>query len=338
MAIARVNEDRDTTVLREFAYRGRHAWVSTKEALGLSRRGDQTFYVDRLSRMLRAGALGRRFKIMATGKNDGAGSQAQAAMSAICFAEAHGLEYVHRPFTTIEHPETGMAEWARAWETHFNLGDGERQLCQTDAPVIALDRLPMVPRADDVIVAAQHYLHFCNSDPNAWERVVPLLRKKYSRNKGRKSRAELHIAVHMRRGDISGENWKVARNFTPNASFLAALKRILAIVSAKVPDVRVSVFSQGHPEIFADFSRLGCELRLDEPALATHAELVDADVLVMSKSSFSYTAALLGEGIAVYDPHKYRPLSDWIARTPDGDFDERAFRDRLGALLAGTRR
>jgi hypothetical protein len=257
-------------------------------------------------------------------------------MSAICFAEAHGLEYVHRPFTTIEHAETGMAEWVEACEAHFNLGEGERQLAEISAPVVPLDRLFMAPPAGDVIVAAPHYLHFCNSYPGAWERVVPLLRKKYRRNKGRKRRADFHVAVHMRRGDITSDDRKVARNFTPNASFLVALERILTIVSVKVPDLRVSVFSQGDAEIFTDFSRLGCELRLNEPALATHAELVDADVLVMSKSSFSYTAALLSEGIAIYDPHKYRPLSQWIARDGKGDFDERAFRDRLSERLAHT--
>ena len=58
--------------------------------------------------------------------------------------------------------------------------------------------------------------------------------------------------------------------------------------------------------MFADLAALGAELRLDEPALDTHRALVEADILVMSKGAFSYTAGVLHEGITLYDPQKYR--------------------------------
>ena len=74
--------------------------------------------------------------------------------------------------------------------------------------------------------------------------------------------------------------------------------------------------------MFADLAELGAHLRLDEPALDTHRALVEADILVMSKGAFSYTAGVLNEGITLYDPQKYRPLHGWITRAPDGSFDE----------------
>ena len=63
-------------------------------------------------------------------------------MSALCFAKAHGLPYVHRPFTTIEHAETDMAAWVRPWEDYFNLGAFERRLSAETAPIVPLDHLP----------------------------------------------------------------------------------------------------------------------------------------------------------------------------------------------------
>jgi hypothetical protein len=98
--------------------------------------------------------------------------------------------------------------------------------------------------------------------------------------------------------------------------------------------VRLKLFSQGDPAIFEDFVRLGCELCLDVPALATHRALVEADVLIMSKGAFSYTAGVLNDGIALYDPQKYRPLEEWLMRAPDGSFDEGTFRTRLDELMA----
>ena len=74
--------------------------------------------------------------------------------------------------------------------------------------------------------------------------------------------------------------------------------------------------------MFADLAALGAKLRLDEPALDTHRALVEADILVMSKGAFSYTAGVLNEGITLYDPQKYRPLQGWVVRAPDGSFDE----------------
>jgi hypothetical protein len=337
MAVARHDEMRGVSLGRELAYLGRHAWVSLKATAGLSRRNDQTYYVDRLVRALQSGALPRTYGILATGKNDGAGSQAQAAMSAICFAQAFGLTYVHRPFRIVEHAEGPMDEWARQCEEHFNLGAGAVTEGEGFGPVVPLDELLTAPGKwpETAIIAAPHYLHYCNRDPEAWERALPLLRARFRENKRPRPNGSFRIALHMRRGDVTADNKKVARNFTPNAAFLRTLETITDVVSDYASgEVRIELYSQGDPAIFADFVRFGCELRLDEPALSTHRELTEADVLIMSKGAFSYTAGVLGEGVTLYDPQKYRPLRDWIVRAPDGGFDRGDFTERLEAQLA----
>jgi hypothetical protein len=321
------------SIAGELGYAARALWVGAKETFGLPRRSDATFYVDRFDRALRSGRIGKNFAIMATGKGDGAGSQAQAAMSALCFAKAHGLAYVHRPFTSIAHAETDMATWVRTWEDYFNLGAFEQRLGDDDTPVLAIERLPLKPRANPVIVAAEHYLRYCNRDLQAWERVLPQLRAKFWEGKQRQKRGEISLAIHMRRGDVSAGDRKVANNFTPNATFVNTLTRLKALVGSKAPALRIEIFSQGNPAMFADLAALGAQLRLDEPALDTHRALVEADILVMSKGAFSYTAGVLNEGITLYDPQKYRPLQGWIRRKPDGAFDEALVGRRLAQLL-----
>jgi hypothetical protein len=322
-------------ILREMKYRGRHAWVATKLALGLPVRSDQTFFVDHFSRLLKAGAIGRRCKVMANGKNDGAGSQAQAAMSAICFAHAHGLEYIHRPFTSIAHAEMEMTCWVRQCEDYFHLGHGSRHMGDIRCPILPLDQIVRDQRlwSEDVVAAAPHYLHYCNQDAQAWEQVLPTIRRNYRANKGSPIHDVFTIAVHIRRGDVSLENKKVARAFTPNTSFINTLETITQLLSDRVSEYRIRVFSQGDRGMFAEFQRLGCEFCLDQPALWSHRELADANVLVMSQGSFSYTAAQLNEGIVLYDPQKYRQMRDWIVRTSDGLFDKGLFSRRLDRLL-----
>jgi hypothetical protein len=331
MANGRPSQKHQAPLLRELEYHARGAFVFGKQLLGLSARADKTYFVDRLDRALRTGRLGADVGILATGKNDGAGSQAQAAMSALCFARAHGASYVHRPFKTIEHAEFAMPDWVKAWEDYYNLGAGERRLGEDDAPVVPIDRIDAAAGRQRCVIEAEHYLHYCNKDPDAWERVMPELRRKFWLNKQPRSRQDgtLRVAVHMRRGDVSAGNKKVARNFTPNATFVNTLTRLRSLLAAKGKALTIEVFSQGDPKMFADLATLGAELRLDAPALDTHRGLVEADILVMSKGAFSYTAALLNDGIVLYDPQKYRALQDWVVRAPDGSFDEAEVSARL---------
>ena len=355
------NEQR-SAILRDLAYFGRFGWVVAKETFGLPRIGDRTFYVDRFVRAMRAATLPRTYGIMATGKNDGAGSQAQAAMSAICFAEALGLEYIHRPMTsmlyelqtptdeaaacTVVERHTGGYVGARVstesiqqWEDYFNLGSGARQISDCTGPVVPLDQLLMAPHTwpDNAIIEAPHYLHFCNQEPDAWEHVVPAMRAKHRAGRPRVENDTFTVALHMRRGTIRPDNRKFARNYTGDAVFMNTLGRVIELVSTRVSRPRIQLFSQGSEEQFADFAQYGCELHIDEPALDTHAQLVAADVLILSKSAFSYTAGLLHEGLTLYDPHKYGPLPSWVTRAPDGSFGEKQFLDQLDALLARKR-
>ena len=65
--------------------------------------------------------------------------------------------------------------------------------------------------------------------------------------------------------------------------------------------------------------------------------LVEADVLVMAKSSFSYIAAILNAGVKIYEPNFDPPQSTWVVRSRDGSFDKLRLRERLDAYLGADR-
>jgi hypothetical protein len=96
----------------------------------------------------------------------------------------------------------------------------------------------------------------------------------------------------------------------------------------------IDLFSQGQASEFADFTALECRLHLDADAVWTMRRLIESDLLVMSKSSFSYVAALINRGVRIYEPTFNPPLSDWIVQRKDGSFDRDLTRARLKEYLA----
>lgn len=97
-----------------------------------------------------------------------------------------------------------------------------------------------------------------------------------------------------------------------------------------------------------DFARIGAELFLDADALWTMQELIEADILIMAKGCFSYYAALISDGITIFEPRvfagddlpswKWRsvPATDrWIPCLTGGSFDREAFERQLQSIIKG---
>jgi hypothetical protein len=68
-------------------------------------------------------------------------------------------------------------------------------------------------------------------------------------------------------------------------------------------------------------------------------ELIEADIFIMAKSSFSYVAALISDGLKLAPSDGYPPLADWVVVGTDGAFEVKAFEDKLLSLttIAGSR-
>jgi hypothetical protein len=214
---------------------------------------------------------------------EGAGSQAFMAMNAIAFARASGLEYVHTPFVKIAHsgrePE---------WEAFFNLGEGEAW---------GLDAVDFADQLGTTRLNERDFM----------VRLTPEFRRKYYRGAKPKTNPVPAIAIHIRRGDVGPEHYMWS---DPNR-VLGALEKALTIVGGKSV---VKIFSQGSRSDFPELDQNICaEWYLDADPLWTMAELIEADVLVMAKSRFSYVAGVLSDGVKIYQPYpESPPLRDWL--------------------------
>lgn len=275
---------------------------------------------------------GRRRYVTCTGKVDGAGAQAQALVSVMLFARAVGAQYVHTPFSVIDHNPDSSPDWPARWEQFFNFGVGE-------LPAAALhDRgVPRVQVVSPFAVTRTGVLYEIPHCYLTWALSRPLLPGLLAELRTRlladkpvvtSSHDGLRVAIHVRRGDVTEEG-PHARRFTTTETverLFQGLER--ALRTADVP-FRATLYSQGDPAQFRSLADQGVSIDTRDDPFETFTQLVTADVLVTAKSSFSYLAGLLSRGVVLYQPFWHGPLDGWVRLTEDGGFDHERLLDRL---------
>lgn len=169
----------------------------------------------------------------------------------------------------------------------------------------------------------------------------------------------IRIALHVRRGELTFVN---SERLIDNRYYVSVAQDVTsALARAQIPfelelhsellqkdaavspddrafKGRINELIQLRPERdpFADFAVFpGLKRYINEPAMTCIERLATADILVTSKSSFSYLAAILNvSGIILYHPFWHCPLNDWIVTKPSGHFDAGRFQERLRRLRA----
>lgn len=172
----------------------------------------------------------------------------------------------------------------------------------------------------------------------------------------------LRIAIHVRRGEIMFVNSERLIDLPYYVN--VAQKLVAALNSERIPfqlelhsellqkeasvepddpafKGRIHDLIQLRPEQdpFGAFDVLpGLKRYINEPAMTCIERLATADILITSKSSFSYLAAILNVGgIVLYHPFWNYPLSKWIITKPSGQFDIARFLEQLRRVRSGSR-
>jgi len=160
------------------------------------------------------------------------------------------------------------------------------------------------------------------------------------------SGAKLRVAVHVRRGDtVKGarlmDSWPwqrwYCRRALPSSYYLEVWRQIRSLE----PGAEALIFSSSpwgeEPGYrIEDFSGIpGTRLHLDGPMDESWVHMVWADVLVLSRSTFSTVPGFLSDGLVIYPDHWQQPLPHWI-RT-DGTADSAASPSFAQELTVGLK-
>lgn len=285
--------------------------------------------------------------ITCSGKHDGAGAQALAILSTLLFSHDVGLQYVHTPFTSIQHNPDDDPAWEAKWEQFFNLGKDELSLDHAASSGLEqvrlrnLTDLPFTAPAPNTLFVLKHCHTYANRFPDRYLGIIDTITSKYysSSKAGLRSyydRSRLNVAVHVRRGDVDSHGPNASR-YTRNDFICALLRDVVSASSSSGLPVSACLYSEGSPHEFGPLQDMDIDFHLNECPFATFHNLVTADVLLMAKSTFSYLAGLYSRGVKIYEsfrdaPYDHRPLRDWLVAQPGKRFNLARLRRALGHL------
>jgi len=276
----------------------------------------------------------------------GIGHSVMELNTAVVRAQRWGLKYLHMP---LREP----------WEGFFSFGDDEDQSADVMARKPIIIDLPYVPLPDDPEQESRlnGLIQGFRSEQLVVFRLFPktsvfaqsegssFLRGKYMKRRGADpienllEDGKVNVAIHIRRGDIMAMmkagvgSWR--ERYVDLDYFVDLAKEVEALCGRN--RVCFNIFSQGD---LADFQVFDClsnvHYRLDYDVFASFHNLVMADVLIGSPSSFSYLPSLFSDGVKIFRSPFWHDLPDepeWVRFEDGDDVDRASVRLKITAAL-----
>lgn len=237
-------------------------------------------------------------------QKDGFGSQFQNIIAGILFAELNKLEYVHRPITEMEHNYDNDPLFIKRINDHMNINTKYK---------IYEEYKKKFPNKQ------QHKLTFFKNflDKNAElcfnSETMKNIKKNYFLNKLQKIKIFeaniIHITIHIRRQN--SHDCRASPNY--DNLYLNKMKKLHQKYIKLNLKHHFHIESQGKIENFEKFTSCfeNITLHLNDLPEISFYRMVLSDVLMTNVSSFSYTAALLSDGIIFYKKFWHNPMPKW---------------------------
>lgn len=264
----------------------------------------------------------------------GIGHQMDGWMAGVVFSRKWGIGYAYSPFTD------------RKWDEYLGFGEGlvtarellkNKKYHKVKLPYFNEQNPVEVEEIEGIVgsYAGEKVVFFLELDQFSGRQyeIGGYLRERFMGASVRKrdvafyDPAFFNIAVHVRRGDIVDSEGKILEEYRLRwlsiDYYLAVLDTLTELL--KKEKVRIYIFSQGKKENFKEFDKYeNVSYCLDESEQETFGNLAKSDLLIMGKSSFSYDAALIHQGIRIY-PNSFWgtcPESElWIRLEDSGQMD-----------------
>lgn len=255
----------------------------------------------------------------------GIGHQMSNWIAGYWFSKEFNIPFAHMPFSNKD------------WETFLSFRENEILVSELLKKGYKKVRIPLfdeqneleIKRIRDIIEFYKNkkVVLICEQDQFYHEQfgVIEQIKKKFHNSEARKkdqviySPSNFNIAIHVRRGDIvigqENKNSNLLLRWQGNNYFVKVLQEAINSIKTDKP-ISIYLFSQGEEFDFSEFKHFpNLHFCLAMNAQDSFLHMVMADLLISSKSSFSYNPALLSHGIKICPEdfwHKYPINADWV--------------------------
>lgn len=226
-------------------------------------------------------------------RTDGFGAQYQTIIYSAIYSEIIKKQFAYTPFSHMEHNYTNDLNFLNKKEQFINVINNFPNALQLKNVV------SLTPNIYSVIES--------NVELNFKRPIFLKIKNIFHENKvNRFDYNYQNIAIHIRRLNCNDNNSYNSYHLD-NSYYIKAINFF-----RKTPIKKMfHIYSQGKDENFKDFIANDIKLHLNEPIENTFYDLTVADILVTSKSSFSYVAGLLSKGAVYYAPFWHPKLPGW---------------------------
>ena len=231
-----------------------------------------------------------------TKRVDGFGAQYQNIIYCILYYSKKNLPFVYTPLKTIEHNYTNDPSYISNLESLINITSYYPLANDTDI-VIHEDKGPIYNHIES------------NIDEYFTSDEFRKIQNAFNVNKSVFNPEHFNIAIHIRVSNATDINLPSFR-MTDLSYYVSIMNSIRVLHKDKL--IKFHIYSQGDKSNFSCLDSDETIFHLDEPLTKTFIDLVFADILVTSKSSLSYTAALLNTHEIYYNNNFWHPpLKHW---------------------------
>jgi len=251
---------------------------------------------------------------------DGIGSLLEYILGALFFSHHSGLTYVHTNPHDIEHnKDMDKKEWMKYWDAYIKtifLPDiGDSKECKEK--ILDITHLTYITKQQNIL--------FRLTNPSYLKTVLdqsihrfPTFRKHIVNNYRSKTSPTdfspgINIAVHIRRymkSDSDPGKWRELYEVGNHVD--TYFQNIIKDLSKLLPTAIIHVYSQGDKTLYKHYKKLTPNLKLYLTNTAEHdlLHLAHADILVMSKGSYSRIANFYSNGIKLIREHSWPTLTE----------------------------
>jgi len=260
--------------------------------------------------------------------SDGLGSQYQRIIGIISLAEKYGGEYVHSKIKEMDH--LSNMEYLEKIEDYFQISNNFKSVNEIAYDEIVFqdrdfsnetieiykqkskDKNILFSITQGFCMFDQHYKTFDIPDPSIYNyglskiktftRNIPL--PEYINNKN------INIAIHIRRGDVTS-----TKNIDRYIS-LEFYQEIINRIKCRYQNGNIFIFTEITPEYSDEFvlfqsKNPDVKILADIDIITTLEYMIKADILIMSKSSFSFVAGLYNTNTVYYIDFHHSKLDRW---------------------------